>query len=347
MACDLCGIKLAIHNRISNIAWWQIANQWVICYVAVMDAAATRRRVVDYFDGVAESWIGYAFPPAWRAIEHSKWKPDESAAYCLRCGDSVGAGEATESGCGTCREGAELEGGIANGVIRLGIFTDDLRDWVHAIKFGRWVEMGEELGRRLGEAVAVANVVDARRAIVVPMPMPWQRRLFRGVDHSCVVARAAARQLHSPLVKALARDNYMPQVSLPPSIRKRSGSHGLRVRNRWLWDNWIHMMNESWRRSGRDKTPLRDVQVVLVDDVRTTGATLKAAARLLRTLKPDNIVCAVLAVSDSQARRERKEQAQRTESEISIKPEPDATTAIRDETQQPSPVNVARVQSPA
>lgn len=302
-----------------------------------MNFAATRRRLVDYFDGVAATWIGYAFPPPCRAIEQANWKADEISAYCTRCGDSVAVGEATDTGCATCREGAELDGGIANGVIRLGIFTDDLRDWIHAIKFGRWTEMGDELGRRLGEAVKAANVVEANRAIVVPMPMPWQRRMFRSVDHSRVIARAVARQLRAPLVNILARGNYTPQVSLPPSIRKRSGSHGLRVRSRWLWDNWIHLLKEGWIKDGRMRDAqikdasiknarteegrrnnssrrsrvkaLEGVQIVLVDDVRTTGATLKAAARLLRTLKPDKIVCAVVAVSDSRARRERKEQA--------------------------------------
>ena len=276
-----------------------------------MDVASKRRRLVDYFDGVAETWIGYAFPPPWRAIEQASWRSDVPGAYCQRCGDSVGAGEASETGCGTCREGAELDGGIANGVIRLGIFTDELRDWIHAIKFGRWTEMGEELGRRLGDALKTAHVVDAQRAIVVPMPMPWQRRMFRGVDHSRVIARAVARQLRVPMVNVLSRGNYMPQVSLPPSIRKRSGSHGLQVRNRWLWDNWIHLIREAGKKSSsrRGGKALEGVQIVLVDDVRTTGATLKAAARLLGTLKPDTIVCAVIAVSDSRARRERKEQA--------------------------------------
>lgn len=275
-----------------------------------MNVATVHRRLVDDVDDVVETWIGYSFPPPWRAIEQSEWKADEPGAYCTRCGDSIGEGEATETGCATCRQGAELEGGIADGVIRLGLFTDELRDWIHAIKFARWTEMGEELGRRLGDALTSATLVDPRRAIVVPMPMPWQRRMFRGVNHSRVIAKAVARQLRAPLVNILARGNYTPQVALPPSVRKRSGSHGLRVRNRWLWDNWIHLVKEA-RRNGSSRrrvTGLESVHVVLVDDVRTTGATLKAGARLLRTLKPDKIVCAVVAVSDSRARRERKQQ---------------------------------------
>jgi predicted phosphoribosyltransferase len=56
---------------------------------------------------------------------------------------------------------------------------------------------------------------------------------------------------------------------------------------------------------------LLDVDLVLVDDIRTTGASLKAAVRLLRSLKPRSVVCAVLAVSDAQARRARAIQRMR------------------------------------
>jgi RNA polymerase sigma-70 factor (ECF subfamily) len=39
------------------------------------------------------------------------------------------------------------------------------------------------------------------------------------------------------------------------------------------------------------------VDLVLVDDIRTTGASLKAAVRLLRSLEPRTVVCAVVASS--------------------------------------------------
>ena len=44
-------------------------------------------------------------------------------------------------------------------------------------------------------------------------------------------------------------------------------------------------------------------EVVLVDDVRTTGSTIRTAARLLRRLGPARIVAAVIAVADDRDRR--------------------------------------------
>src|SRR5688572_11297945 len=91
-------------------------------YPAAM-AGAIRDCVRNYIDSVTERWIGWTFPPVERAIEDAAWKPNEPAAYCHRCGDSVGLGEATSEGCGTCRNGAELAGGIADGVVRLGPYV--------------------------------------------------------------------------------------------------------------------------------------------------------------------------------------------------------------------------------
>jgi predicted amidophosphoribosyltransferase len=148
-----------------------------------------RGRVGAALDDFSEHWIGWTFPPVERAFAQANWSPDSSSDYCQRCGDGVGPGEATDEGCGTCRQGSELEGGIADGVIRLGAYVDPLRGWVHAIKYQRWQEMAEAFGGQLAEALRASGRIDLARAAIVPMPMPWQRRLYRGIDHALLLAQ--------------------------------------------------------------------------------------------------------------------------------------------------------------
>jgi ComF family protein len=258
-----------------------------------MRLMAIRDRIGRYVDEFTEHWIGWTLPPVPRVIEDGGWAPDTRQAYCGRCGDSVGIGEASDLGCATCREGGELEGGVGDGIVRLGAHVDHLRDWILKIKYQRWSEMGQWLGKELAKQIRAASVVDPDQTLVVPIPMPWQRRLTRGIDHAHLIAAAVARELRVPLANMLTKANHPPQVTLSVTERRRTGGRGLGIRRRW--GGW----------------PVQGLHLLLIDDVRTTGTTLRAAVRLLRSLKPGRTVCGVLAVSDSKARRDRANQPTR------------------------------------
>lgn len=254
-----------------------------------MAVLSTSQRLSEWLDRAVETWMGYTLAGAEQAISESGWRQDDRSIYCPRCGEIVGEGEVVvvtgqggrASCCGWCR-GKRLP---YQAVVRLGSYSDPLREWILGVKYQNWAEMAEALGRRLGAEVRRAAAVDLKKALVVPMPMPWQRRLYRGMDHAASLAEAVARELGVPMAKVLAKRNGPPQVSLPRSRRKVNLRGRIMVRKRL---RVFHL-------EGR--------HVILVDDVRTTGTSLKAAARRLQTLNPQRLVAAVLAVSDGAARR--------------------------------------------
>ncbi len=244
-----------------------------------------------WLDDVQQAWFGWSLPPAERAVADAGWERDEPNSYCRRCGSSVGVGEVTKSGCGSCRGKSTP----VDAVVRLGAYMGDLRRWILAIKYQRWSDMAELLGRQLGRALSESKILDVSRCVVVPMPMPWQRRIYRGIDHTLAIAAGAAAQLHAPILRMLTAANGRPQMALSSTERLRYGGRGLRLRRRpGGWD-------------------MRGVQVVLVDDVRTTGASMHRAARLLRRSRPAGVIAAVLAVSDDRARRERGDPTQQSQ----------------------------------
>ena len=231
-------------------------------------------------DAAAERWIGYARPPLPRLFEGSAWRPDDRSAYCGRCGQAVGAREVGDRGCAACR----ARSASVDAVVRLGAYEGDLRAWIHDVKYERWAELGLCLGARLGAAVAQTGLVARGRAVVVPMPMPTARRVYRGIDHARVIATGAARVLDLPVVRLLAKSGGPPQVALAAGARRRRGGREVRLRRapRPLWGE--------------------QTQLLLVDDVLTTGASVRAAASRLRALGPSRVVAGVLAVADPPGR---------------------------------------------
>lgn len=243
-------------------------------------------------DETASHWLGLTCPPVERAIAQAGFSADDPDAYCGRCGSTIGPHEATDDGCGSCR-GERI---AIDGIIRLGPYDGPMPEWIPRIKYNGWVEMGEALAVRLARAIADSSRVNLECAIIVPMPMSWQRRLYRGQDHAGTIARAVARELRVPLVRALTKSNAAPQVSLNRAERIRSGPGLYHLRK--------------WRTARR----IDDRIVILIDDVKTTGASLNAAARALRKARighrpapPAKVLAAVLAVADDASRRSRQD----------------------------------------
>ena len=244
------------------------------------------RALAAQLDDLVRETVGLSLPPVDEALAQAGPAALALGEYCRRCGDSVGEGEAIAGGCATCRELPAL----ADRVVRLGTYDGPLRELILAIKFQKWWEMGRTLGRMLGDRVSADAQLELRNVIVVPVPMPWQRRMFRGIDHARVIGSGVAASLEAPLRPVLAKSNGAPQLALTPSLREKLGGRGLKIRRSL----------GGWEVAGRD--------VVLVDDVRTTGATIRRAVRLLRKLRPRSVTAAVLAVADHRSRRARADQ---------------------------------------
>ena len=252
-----------------------------------MPTTARRRdRIREWLVSVEQAWIGWSLAPPARVLAAENWRADAPASYCHRCGGSVGAGEHTQEGCGSCRDHTVR----TDRVVRLSAYRALMRDWVRAIKYRGWADMAASLGERLGVAVAEAlnndGGFDVDRTVIVPMPMPWQRRLYRGIDHARLIADGAAAAMGVPVRQLLEVGNGPPQVSLSSAARRTRRAVRMRLRPRAA------------------RLRLAEVVVVLVDDVRTSGGSLNTATRLLRRLGPRRVVAGVLAVTDDPSRRD-------------------------------------------
>ncbi len=215
-----------------------------------------------------ESAIAAAFAEGWRI--------DPQEDYCPRCGASIDASAVTREGCPFCHDRRLAW----HRLTRLTGYAGPPAGWIKAMKFGRQWRFGPWFGRQLAEHIPAA--FDEGRVIVVPVPLHWWRRAGRGYDQSRLIAEALGQARGWPVVPVLRRYRHAkPQSSLSPSERLRN-------------------VRRCFKAADVDLT---GYQVVLVDDVKTTGATLSACARLLRKRHAKVIHAAVVAVADPNGQR--------------------------------------------
>jgi len=147
-------------------------------------------------------------------------------------------------------------------VSALGDWRDDdgLRAFVFALKYGGRADLGRELGRWLGELHAVER---GAVAALVPVPLHRWRRLERGYDQAYEIARGLADLAGVAIDRALVRTRATTPQGAPGSVSRRANVRGA--------------FTSRARDAGFD-----GAEIVLVDDVLSSGSTASECARVLR-----------------------------------------------------------------
>lgn len=144
------------------------------------------------------------------------------------------------------------------------------KELIHGLKFERKRSAAEVIAAFLAE-------VDTKKAdsmLIVPVPTATSRRRQRGYDQAELIARSYSQQTNQSYAPLLLRDGQSRQVGADRKTRKDQLKQAFWVTN---------------------AQRVVDAEVLLIDDVITTGATLEAAAEVLKRAGAKQVNAVVFA----------------------------------------------------
>lgn len=142
---------------------------------------------------------------------------------------------------------------------------------IQSFKYSHRLSLAPYFGAHLTALVRQSVFADA---IIIPVPLHIDRLKERGFNQAMELARPIAKSLRLPLLPHLCQRtrNTATQATLPWKERHRNVLHAFHC-----------------------TTPLHGKNILLVDDVMTTGASLNECARTLRLHGAGHITVLVVA----------------------------------------------------
>lgn len=197
----------------------------------------------------------------------------QSMTLCGRCGEALDmegvrfAGQFPVEGllCSPCRMAPpEFDRAVSYAA-----YEDELREMVHLLKYERMRTVAKPLGGFLARAIEMLEFEVGKELLVVAVPLFPSKERERGYNQAVLLADAALAELKrsTPEWKLQATHGVIRRVKdtrsqfeLTPKGRRRNLQGAFAV---------------------SDGSMLRGREVLLVDDIYTTGATARACSRVL------------------------------------------------------------------
>jgi ComF family protein len=197
---------------------------------------------------------------------------EQTNVLCSRCGDALGmesvrfAAAMGTTECTMCRLAPpEFARAVAYAE-----YDGEMRAMLHLLKFnGVRAVAGHVLGEWLAQAMLKLEAQAAQELVVIPVPLFAARERSRGFNQATLLAESAVKRLRR------LRRGWKLQIDTKALARVKD-THAL-----------FTMQPQERRKSLRgafrvvDADAVRGREVLLIDDIMTTGATARECARVL------------------------------------------------------------------
>jgi ComF family protein len=219
--------------------------------------------------------------PCWNLL------PAQSGTLCTICGEDLGVATfstgnprpAADCFCRAC----SMAPPPFRRAVSHGVYQGTMRALVHAFKYDRITPLADRLGAHLASAIATLAPDAPGKLLVVPVPLHGSKKRNRGFNQAELLARGA--------IKSLRQSSPSFDLQLAVGVLMRShttaSQFGLTLHQRRENLRGVFSVPNPARVAGRD--------VLLVDDIYTSGATARACSKALLKAGAASVWVATLA----------------------------------------------------
>jgi ComF family protein len=167
--------------------------------------------------------------------------------------------------------------------VAYGLYQDRMKAAIHALKYDRLHPAARELGRMLAQAIAQLATEAPGEMLVVPVPLHRLKHAERGFNQ--------ARSLATNALSFLGKSHPQWKLTLASRtlmrLKATESQAGLNPRQRRL--------NLRGAFTVSDPSAVTLKHILVIDDIFTTGATVRAAAQALAQAGAASVWVATLA----------------------------------------------------
>ncbi len=172
-----------------------------------------------------------------------------------------------------------------------------LQNLIHYFKYKSFKNIAPILGEIALKYLQILNL-NLKPFAVTPIPLHPKKERQRGFNQSKLLAEFLAKKLDLEFLDGLKRiKNTEPQVKIKDPEKRTENIKGCFEINPHTKREWSLSANDSsYSRYGVGvKNPIRGKNILLIDDVFTSGATISEAVKILKANGSGKIIALVVA----------------------------------------------------
>ena len=194
-----------------------------------------------------------------------------TGSICPICGIPFWGSPAGSHICGNCLENKPFY----NQARSVAGFETVIMDTIHKFKYGRSISLGNVLGSFMAD-FSFPNFDFSEYSLLIPVPLHIKRLRERGFNQSLLLAKELGKKYKLPVnFSLLKRCKFtLTQTGLNKSEREKNIKGAFAV---------------------ADKKKIAGENIILIDDVYTTGATINECAQILLKAGAQKVAALTLA----------------------------------------------------